>query len=73
MAVIVSLREDLSKNIELHGEHPADYCFNSEHFSIWSYKNGDINRNGACTQNMQFNKEMAKILRDALNVFLQDI
>jgi hypothetical protein len=72
MAEIKSLIEVKNKNIPLESETAADYCFDGEHFSIWSYKNGDINRNGSCPQNMQFDKEKAKTLRDALNRFLLD-
>lgn len=73
MAVIKSLIHDTSRKIQSRNEmFAADYNADSEFFSIWSYKKGDMQRLGDCSQNMQFDKEMAKILRDALNVFLKD-
>lgn len=72
MAVIKSLIKDSSRNIPIRGETVADYSFYGDYFSIWSYKDGDMNRKGACSQNMQFNKEVAKVLRDALDLFLMD-
>jgi hypothetical protein len=73
MAIIKSLEKDTSKSIPLRTEAVADYNFYDEHFSIWSYKDGDFSRNDTPKQNMQFNREMAKTLRDALNDFLLDI
>ena len=72
MAIIRSLINDTSKSIRSRGETAADYNFDDEYFSVWSYKNGDMKREGDCPQNIQFDKEMAKALRDGLNAFLLD-
>ena len=72
MAIIQSLKRDKSKDMRSRGETAADYNSDGMYFAIWSYKNGDINRNGDCPQQMQFDKKVAKVLRDALNVFLGD-
>ena len=72
MAIIKLLKKDSSKAYPMRGETSADYNFYGEYFSVWSYKDGDLSQSGVCTQNMQFNKEIAKQLRDALNDFLLD-
>ena len=69
MAKIVSLMRT-SKNIQSSSEIVADYGMDDTYFSIWSYKKGDMLRSGTCPQNMQFDKEIARQLRDALNEFL---
>ena len=73
MAIIKSLIHDSSKKVPRQTETAADYNSDGEYFSIWSYRNGDIRRNGNCPQNMQFDKEMAITLRDALNRFIQGV
>ena len=69
MAKIVSLLRT-SKNIQPNSDIAADYGMDDTYFSIWSYKKGDLSRSGNCSQNMQFDKEIARQLRDALNEFL---
>ncbi|MCL2300316.1 MAG: hypothetical protein FWC27_09260 [Firmicutes bacterium] len=72
MAIIQSLKLDNSRSTSRQGQTAADYNMNGDFFTIWSYKNGDVNRDGDCPQVMQFDKNVAKVLRDALNVFLGD-
>lgn len=69
MAKIVSLQRT-SKGIKVTTSSAADFNMDNQYFSIWSYKNGDLNRSGNCPQNMQFDKTVARQLRDALNQFL---
>ena len=69
MAKITSLVR-ISKDIKPNANIVADYNMDDKYFSIWSYKKGDIYRTGNCSQNMQFDKEIARQLRDALNQFL---
>ena len=69
MAKIVSLQRT-SKNIKVTTSCAADFDMDDQYFSIWSYKQGDLNRSGDCPQNMQFDKAVARQLRDALNQFL---
>ena len=69
MAKIISLIRT-SKNIKPNADIVADYGMDDTYFSIWSYKKGDLSRSGNCSQNMQFDKEIARQLRDALNEFL---
>ena len=70
MAVIRELLHTPGKAIPTQTETVADYNMDDQYFSLWSYKNGDIQRAGNCHQNMQFNKEHARELRDLLNKFL---
>ncbi|MCL2188753.1 MAG: hypothetical protein FWC16_07165 [Defluviitaleaceae bacterium] len=76
MAIIKSLEKDTNKNIQRLTSKTAvtaaDFNADEEYFSIWSYKNGDVARERGCPQNMQFDKEVATILRDALNEFLSN-
>ena len=72
MARIISLKKDTTKKNYSRGQSVSDYNFEGGSFSIWTYKNGDINRSGDCSQNLQFDKEHARVLRDALNDFLGD-
>jgi len=76
MAIIQSLEKDSNKNIPRLTNKTAitatDFNVDEEYFSIWSYKNGDVARERGCPQNMQFDKEIVKILCDALNDFLTD-
>ena len=69
MAKILSLQRT-SKDIKVTTSSVADFNMDDRYFSSWSYKNGDLNRSGSCPQNMQFDKVVAKQLRDALNQFL---
>lgn len=69
MAKIISLVRT-SKDITPNASIVADYNMDDKYFSIWSYKKGDISRSGTCSQNMQFDKDIARQLRDALNQFL---
>lgn len=69
MAKIISLVRT-SKDINPNADIVADYNMDDKYFSIWSYKKGDISRSGTCSQNMQFDKDIARQLRDALNQFL---
>lgn len=69
MAKILSLQRT-SKDIIVTTSSVADFNMDNQHFSIWSYKNGDLTRSGTCPQNMQFDKAVARQLRDALNQFL---
>ena len=74
MAIITSLIRDTTKEFKKAKTTEANAIHNAgtEFFSIWS--SGSNNRQciGHYSQNMQFNKETAKILRDALNDFLID-
>lgn len=69
MAKIISLVRT-SKDIRANSEIVADYNMDDQYFSIWSYRKGDLARSGDCPQNMQFDKKIARELRDALNQFL---
>ena len=70
MAIIRSLQYVTDKKIPTQSETAADYTMDDEYFSIWSYTNGDFNRNGECHQNMQFNRQQAKELMTALDKFI---
>ena len=69
MAIIRKLRKT-TKNIPNRTETVAEYNSDEKYFSIWSYKDGDLSGEGTCKQNMQFDKEIAKNLYDALKSFL---
>ena len=69
MARIISL-ERAHKDIRVNSSSVADYDMDDRYFSIWSYRQGDMDRAKNGSQNMQFDKEMARKLRDALNQFL---
>ena len=69
MAKILSL-QSTRKDIKVTTSSVADFNMDNQYFSIWLYKNGDLNRAGSCPQNMQFDKTIARQLRDALNQFL---
>lgn len=71
MARIISL-ERTKKDIRASTSIVADYDMDDRFFSIWSYRQGDLDRNKSGSQNMQFDKAMARKLRDALNHFLND-
>jgi len=69
MAIIRKLRKT-TKNIPTRSETVAEYNSDELYFSIWSYKDGDLSGEGTCKQNMQFDKEIAKNLYNALKSFL---
>ena len=71
MARIISL-ERTHKDIRVNTSIVADYDMDDRYFSLWSYRQGDLDRTKGGSQNMQFDKEMARKLRDALNRFLND-
>lgn len=71
MARIISL-ERTHKSIQANSSIVADYNMDNRFFSIWSYRQGDLDRTKGGSQNMQFDKEMARKLRDALNQFLME-
>lgn len=71
MARITSLNR-IHKDIRINSSIVADYNMDGQFFSIWSYKNGDLSRTEGVKQSMQFDKEMAQKLRDALNQFFMD-
>ena len=71
MARITSL-DRIHKDIRVTTSIVADYDMDDQFFSIWSYKQGDLDRTEGVKQNMQFDKEIARKLRDALNQFLQE-
>lgn len=70
MARVKSL-DRIHKEIQANSLTVADYNMDEQYFSIWSYKQGDLNRIEGAKQNLQFDKEMARKLRDALNDFLK--
>lgn len=43
MAKIISLQRT-SKDIKVTTSSAADFNMDNQYFSIWSYKNGDLNR-----------------------------
>jgi len=69
MARIISL-DRIHKDIRINASSVADFDMDDQFFSIWSYRQGDLDRTKGGSQNMQFDKEMARKLRDALNQFL---
>lgn len=69
MARIISL-DRIHKDSRVKSLIVADYDMDDQLFTIWSYKQGDLDRTEGVKQNMQFDKEMARKLRDALNQFL---
>ena len=71
MARIISL-DRIHKDIHVNSSIVADYDMDDQFFSIWSYKQGDLDRTEGVKQNMQFDKEMARELRDALDQFLME-
>lgn len=71
MARIISL-DRTCKDIRVNTLIVADYDMDDQFFSIWSYRQGDLDRVKGGSQNMQFDKEMVRKLRDALNLFLKD-
>ena len=72
MAIVKSIEKVSGKKIPKNRETTIDYNADNYFFSIWSYRDGDIGHIYGSKQNMQFNKEMAKKLRNALNAFLQE-
>ncbi len=48
----------------------ADYCYDSTLFQIRTYKDGDTNMAGGSTQNIQIDKELAKMLIKKLVDFI---
>ena len=71
MAHIISL-ERTHKDIRVNTSIVADYDMDDRYFSLWSYRKGDFGRTKGGSQNMQFDKEMACKLRDALDHFLNE-
>ena len=69
MAIIRNLRKT-TKGIPNRSETIAEYNSDENFFSIWSYKDGDLSGEGTCKQNMQFDKQIAKDLYNALKSFL---
>ena len=48
----------------------ADYCYDRYLFQIRTYKAGDLNRSENSKQNIQIDKEMAKIIIEKLQIFV---
>ena len=69
---IIKILEPVNKDISTSTSVVAEYDMNENFFSIWSYKEGDVCKTEGVKQNMQFDKEIARQLRDALNVFLKE-
>ncbi len=47
-----------------------EYNWDDEFFGIWAYRNGDLNREHGPKQKLQFNKQVAKEIYNALGKFL---
>ena len=71
MARVISL-DRTHKDIRPNSDIVADYNMDGRFFSIWSFKQGDLDRTEGSKQNLQFDKQMAQKLRDALNQFLNE-
>lgn len=48
----------------------ADYCFDQSLFQIRTYKDGDKNRSEGSKQNIQIDKDMAQIIINQLQAFV---
>lgn len=48
----------------------ADYCYDRYLFQIRTYKSGDLNRSENSKQNIQIDKNMAKIIIEKLQIFI---
>lgn len=70
MAVVKKLHFESGKDIPVRSEIVAEFNMNSEYFSIWSYKAGDLDRTESSKQNIQFDKQIAEELYSALGRFL---
>ena len=68
--LVVDIKKNKAKSINNKGTSAADYNFDDTHFQIWGYKDGDLKRGGNPTQQLTFDVDMAKELRDAINTFL---
>jgi len=49
----------------------ADYCWDGDLFQIRTYKSGDHERIEGSKKNIQFDKNMAKVVIDRLHDFLE--
>jgi hypothetical protein len=70
MAIIKSLEIRESGRRRSRTEICAEYSSTKNLFSLCSFRESDINGIGNASQNMQFTKEIAEILYDALGKFL---
>lgn len=72
MALVVNVRENNLKPIATKSSTYMDYQILRNYFSIWTYRQNDPNREVGATQNIQLELDMAIVLRDALNRFIQE-
>ena len=68
MAIIDVIRKT-DKKITANSHTVMDYNYNDEFFSMWSYKSGDLYGDYGTKQSLQFNKEIALELKNALEKF----
>jgi len=72
MAIVKDIRR-ISKINTSTSHTVLDYSENGDSFSIWTYKSGDVFREGSAPQNIMLPKDMASKLYTALGEFLKEI
>ena len=69
-AVVRDIKRNNIKKIAAKSNTVLDYGMNSHYFAVWTYRESDQLREIAPSQNIQLDKKMATIMRDALDEFI---
>ena len=72
MAQIITLERNPRKNTKKQTRIVADYDMDNEYFRLWTYKKNDNTGIEGAKQTILLDKEIARKLRDELNVFLEE-